>query len=84
MNLNEKSEIMCASKMKLNVRETININMNSKLAGTTMNKISLEGVVALKRAGLVLTSPTVYSARLQEKLKEIECINSSKYALVLV
>ena len=36
-------------------RVTININMNSKLAGTTMGKISFEGVVALKRAGLVLT-----------------------------
>ena len=34
--------------------------MNSKLAGTTMSKISVEGVVALKRAGLV------YSFRLQE------------------
>ena len=28
--------------------------MNSKLTGTTMSKISCEGVVALKRAGLVL------------------------------
>ena len=27
--------------------------MNSKLAGTAMRKISFEGVVALKRAGLV-------------------------------
>ena len=27
--------------------------MNSKLAGTTMSKISFEGVVALKRASLV-------------------------------
>ena len=34
--------------------------MNSKLAGTTMSKISLEGVVALKKAGLVLTFQTVY------------------------
>ena len=29
--------------------------MNNKLAGTTMSKISFEGVVALKRASLVLT-----------------------------
>ena len=42
--------------------------MNSKLAGTTMGKNSFEGVVALKRAGLVSTFQTVYSARLQEKL----------------
>ena len=40
--------------------------MNSKLVGTTMSKISFEGVVALKRAGLVSTFRTVYSARLQE------------------
>ena len=32
---------------------TINININSKLAGTTMGKNSFEGVVALKRAGLL-------------------------------
>ena len=31
-----------------------------------MSKISFEGVVALKRAGLVSTFRTVYSARLQE------------------
>ena len=43
------------------------MNMNSnKLAGTTMTKTSFEGVVALKRAGLVSTFRTVYSARLQE------------------
>ena len=41
--------------------------MNSRLAGTTMCKISFEGVVALKRAGVVSTSWKVYSARLQEK-----------------
>ena len=41
--------------------------MNSKIAGTTISKISFEGVVALKRAGLVSTFRTVYSARLQEK-----------------
>ena len=43
--------------------------MNSRLAGTTMSKISLEGVLALKRAGLVSTFRTVYSARLQEKIR---------------
>ena len=37
------------------IRVTIHINMNSKLAGTTMGKISFEGVVALKRAVLVYT-----------------------------
>ena len=42
--------------------------MNSELAGTTMGKISFEGVVALKRAGLVSTFQTVYSARLQENV----------------
>ena len=36
------------------IRVTINRNMKSKLAGTTMSKVSFEGVVALKRAGLVL------------------------------
>ena len=41
--------------------------MNSKLEGTTMSKISFEGVVALKRAGLVSMFQTVYSAHLQEK-----------------
>ena len=46
---------------------TINININSKLAGTTMGKISFEAVVALKRAGLVSPFRTVYSARLREK-----------------
>ena len=48
------------------LRATINININSKLAGTTKGKNSFEGVVALKRAGLVLTFQTEYSARLQE------------------
>ena len=48
------------------MRATINININSKLAGTTMGKNSFEGVVALKRAGLVSTFQTVYSARLQQ------------------
>ena len=38
--------------------------MNSRLAGTTMSKISFEGVVALKRAGLISTFQTVNSARL--------------------
>ena len=38
--------------------------MNSKLAGTTMSKISFEGVVALKRAGLVLRFEQYTSARL--------------------
>ena len=50
------------------IRVTINLNMNSKLAGTTMSKISFEGVVALKRAGLVSMFPTVYSASLQEQI----------------
>ena len=45
--------------------------MNSKLAGITMSKFSFEGVVALKRAGLVSTFPTVYSARLQENVDSI-------------
>ena len=46
--------------------------MNSKLTGTTMSKISCEGVVALKRAGLVSTFQTVYSARL------LLCLGCSK------
>ena len=46
--------------------------MNSKLAGTTMGKKSFEGVVALRRAGLVSTFRTVYSARLQSILFETE------------
>ena len=50
------------------IRVTIDINRNSKLAGTTMGKISFEGVVALNRAGLVSTFQTVYSARLQERV----------------
>ena len=33
-----------------------------------MSKIFFEGVLALKRASLVLTFRTVYSARLQEKV----------------
>ena len=45
------------------IRVTINIYMNSKLAGTTMSKNSFEGVVALERAGLVSTFRAVYSAR---------------------
>ena len=36
--------------------------MNSKLAGTTMSKISSEGVVALKKVGV----RTVHSVRLRE------------------
>ena len=52
--------------IKCNVKVTINIFSNSKLAGTTMGKNSFEGVVALKRAGLVSTFRTVYSADLQE------------------
>ena len=46
------------------LRPTISININSKLAGTTMGIHSFEGVVALKRAGLVSTLRTVDSARL--------------------
>ena len=37
------------------VRVTINISMNSRLACTTMCKFSFEGVLALKRAGLIWT-----------------------------
>ena len=40
--------------------------MNSRLKGTTMCKISFEGVVALERAGLVSAFRLVYSSRLQE------------------
>ena len=40
-----------------------------RLAGTTMWKIPCEWVLALKRAGLVLTLRTVYSARLQENVE---------------
>ena len=54
--------------IEIYLRATINININSKLAGTTMGKNSFEGVVALKRAGLVSTFRTVYSARLQENI----------------
>ena len=43
--------------------------MNSKLAGTTMSKISLK--VALKGAGWLSTFQTVQSARLREKLRQI-------------
>ena len=35
------------------LRVIININMNSKLAGTTICKISFEGVLALKRDDVV-------------------------------
>ena len=45
------------------------MNINSKLAGTTKGNNSIEGVVALKRAGLVLTFRRVYSARLQENAR---------------
>ena len=54
------------AKTSLLIKTTVNINMNSKLAGTTMGKNSFEGVMGLKRAGLVSTFRTVYSARLQE------------------
>ena len=49
--------------MSLLLRVTIDINMNSKLAGTTMSKIYFEVVAALKRACLFSTFRTVYSAR---------------------
>ena len=47
-----------------------NIAINRKLAVTctTMRKISLGGVLALKRASVILTFQTVYSALLQEKI----------------
>ena len=44
------------------IRVTINININSELASTTMDKISLEGVGALKKkTGLVSTFRSVYT-----------------------
>ena len=44
----------------------VTINVNCKLAGTAISKISsFERVVALKRAASVSTFPTVYSACLQ-------------------
>ena len=42
--------------------------MICQLEGTTMSKISIEGVVALKRAGVVLTFQTGYSVRHQENV----------------
>ena len=45
-------------------RSTINININSKLAGTTMGKNSFEGVLALKRAGLVSMFRTEYQSQI--------------------
>ena len=59
---------------KCHIRITINININSKLAGTTMGKISFEGVVALKRVSLVSTFRTVDSARLQENAGQLEVV----------
>ena len=49
--------------MSLLLRVTIDINMNSKLAGTTMSKIYFEVVAALKRACLFSTFLTLYPAR---------------------
>ena len=50
------------------LRKTINLNVNRRLVGTTMCKISFEGVLVMKRAGLVKTfRTTVHTARLQEK-----------------
>ena len=42
--------------------------MNSKLAGTTMGKVSFEGVVALKSAGLVSTVGTLYSPEDEQRI----------------
>ena len=49
--------------MSLLLRVTIDKNIDSKLAGTTMSKIYFEVVAALKRDGLFSTFRTVYSAR---------------------
>ena len=49
------------------IRVTININITTRLAGT-MCKICFVVELALKRAGVVLTFRTAYSAHLQEKL----------------
>ena len=58
---------------------TINININSKPAGTTMGKTSFEGVVALKRAGFVLTFQTVCSS--SGEMSSGECLISSLWNL---
>ena len=51
----------------VNDKFRVAINVDSKLAGTTIcKKNSFERGLALKRAGLVLTFKTVYSACLQE------------------
>ena len=52
--------------------------MNSKLVGTTMSKISFEGVVALKRAGLVSTFRTVHSFRTEQSSGEATLLTTSQ------
>ena len=55
--------------------------MNSRLAGTTMCKISFEGALALKRAGLVLMFRTVYSARLQYVSEKVHSYGIERFSI---
>ena len=57
------------------IRLTRNKNMSGKLAGTTMSKISYEGVVALKMDGLVSTLRTLRPEDEQNRLFETSRLN---------
>ena len=64
------------------LRKTLNLNVNRRLVGTTMCKISFEGVLVMKRAGLVKTfRTTVHTARLQEKSRASNTIYMYLFSL---
>ncbi len=56
-------ECNCYYHKSSNINSFKLISYNTRLAGTTMDKISLGGVLSLKTASVVsMTFPTVYSA----------------------
>ena len=58
------------------LRVPININMNSKLAGTTMSKISFEGMVALN--GILLKTSRVDCSKRRDQTGSFQSHHSFK------
>ena len=61
------------------IRATININMNSKLVGTIMSKISFEGMMALRRYKFLQMTFLVYVILEQEGNTDLMEIESKSF-----
>ena len=61
------------------IRATININMNSKLVGTIMSKISFEGMTALRRYKFLQMTFLVYVILEQEGNTDLMEIESKSF-----